>query len=218
MVDCHARPSPAMGLQFAKALEPYGLYFFEEPCWPESVDGLAAINARGHDADRDRRAGHESGGVPRPVRRRGPARSASSTSRTAAASPKRAASRRWPRRIASRSRRTIRKGPVSTAASLEFGFSQPSYIICETVHADVPWRQDVVQEGFTVETAGPHRPAEHAAGPGHHDQRSRSEEAPVRAGTAAAGVLSRRQRGRLVMRREFNRRTQTSQSRRGTRG
>src|SRR6476619_125970 len=45
MVDCHARPSPAMGLQFAKALEPYGLYFLEEPCWPESVDGLARINA-----------------------------------------------------------------------------------------------------------------------------------------------------------------------------
>ena len=45
MVDCHARPSPAMGLQFAKALEPYGLYFLEEPCWPESVDGLAVINA-----------------------------------------------------------------------------------------------------------------------------------------------------------------------------
>ena len=44
--------------------------------------------------------------------------------------------------------------PVSTAASLEFGFSQPSYIICETVHADVPWRPDVVQEGFTVEPKG----------------------------------------------------------------
>jgi len=44
MVDCHARPSPAMGLQFAKALEPYGLYFLEEPCWPECVDGLAMIN------------------------------------------------------------------------------------------------------------------------------------------------------------------------------
>jgi galactonate dehydratase len=40
------------------------------------------------------------------------------------------------------------QGPVSTAASLEFGFSQPSYIICETVHQDVPWRQDVVREGF----------------------------------------------------------------------
>src|SRR6185436_13591405 len=45
MVDCHARPSPAMGLKFGKALDPYGLYFFEEPCWPESVDGLAMINA-----------------------------------------------------------------------------------------------------------------------------------------------------------------------------
>src|SRR5688572_23864583 len=32
MVDCHARPSPRMGLKFAKALEPYGLFFLEEPC------------------------------------------------------------------------------------------------------------------------------------------------------------------------------------------
>ena len=46
------------------------------------------------------------------------------------------------------------QGPVSTAASLEFGFSQPSYLICETVHQDVPWRQDVVQEGFTIEPHG----------------------------------------------------------------
>ncbi|MFN5916936.1 MAG: enolase C-terminal domain-like protein, partial [Planctomycetota bacterium] len=45
MVDCHARPSPAMGMQFAKALEPFGLYFLEEPCWPESIEGLSAINA-----------------------------------------------------------------------------------------------------------------------------------------------------------------------------
>ena len=43
------------------------------------------------------------------------------------------------------------QGPVSTAASLEFGFSQPSYIICESVHNDVPWRNDVVEEGFTVD-------------------------------------------------------------------
>jgi hypothetical protein len=41
---------------------------------------------------------------------------------------------------------------VSTAASLEFGFSQPGYIICETVHNDVPWRKDVV-DPHAVETA-----------------------------------------------------------------
>ena len=46
------------------------------------------------------------------------------------------------------------QGPVSTAASLEFGFSQPSYIICETVHNDVPWRSDVVSEGYVIEPKG----------------------------------------------------------------
>jgi galactonate dehydratase len=46
------------------------------------------------------------------------------------------------------------QGPVSTAASLEFGFSAPSYIICESVHTDVPWRQDIVSEGFIVEREG----------------------------------------------------------------
>jgi galactonate dehydratase len=43
------------------------------------------------------------------------------------------------------------QGPISTAASLEFGFSQPSYVICETVHNDVPWRQDVVREGYQLD-------------------------------------------------------------------
>ncbi len=43
MVDCHARPSPRMGMLFAKALEPYGLYFFEEPCWPEVYEDIGAI-------------------------------------------------------------------------------------------------------------------------------------------------------------------------------
>jgi galactonate dehydratase len=46
------------------------------------------------------------------------------------------------------------QGPVSTAASLEFGFATPSYIICEAVHSDVPWRNDIVQEGFVVEPKG----------------------------------------------------------------
>ncbi|MFN5919471.1 MAG: enolase C-terminal domain-like protein, partial [Planctomycetota bacterium] len=43
------------------------------------------------------------------------------------------------------------QGPVSTAASIEFGFSQPSYVICESVHNDVPWRGDIVQEGYRLD-------------------------------------------------------------------
>src|ERR1700733_1432828 len=44
MVDCHARPSPAMGLLFAKALEPYRLFFLEEQCWPGEFQGVGHIN------------------------------------------------------------------------------------------------------------------------------------------------------------------------------
>lgn len=43
------------------------------------------------------------------------------------------------------------QGPISTAAPLEFGFSQPAYIIREAVYADVPWRQDVVEESFAID-------------------------------------------------------------------
>ncbi len=153
MVDCHARPSPAMGLAFGKALEPYGLYFFEEPCWPESIEGLAMINrsittpvATGermtHLAQfRDLFAARgceicqldltHSGGF---------------------TEARRIAALAEAHRIALAPHNP--QGPVSTAASLEFGFSQPSYIICETVTNDVPWRQEVVREGFTIEASG----------------------------------------------------------------
>src|SRR5262249_17101579 len=46
------------------------------------------------------------------------------------------------------------QGPVSTAASLELGFATPGYIICESVHSDVPWRADVVKEGYAIESKG----------------------------------------------------------------
>jgi galactonate dehydratase len=42
---------------------------------------------------------------------------------------------------------------VSTAASIEFGFATPSYVICESVHLDVPWRQDVVSD-LAIEKQG----------------------------------------------------------------
>ncbi|MBL8792811.1 MAG: galactonate dehydratase [Planctomycetia bacterium] len=153
MVDCHARPSPAMGLKFGQALDPYGLYFFEEPCWPEAVEGLAAIKraittpvATGERvtnlaAFRDLFAAGACDICQLDITHCGGLTEARRIAALAEAY-----------RIALAPHNP--QGPVSTAASLEFGFSQPSYIICETVHADVPWRQDVVQEGFTVERQG----------------------------------------------------------------
>ena len=153
MVDCHARPSPAMGLKFGKALDPFGLYFFEEPCWPESIDGLAMINRA----------------IVTPVATGERITDLANFQKLFAArgceicqldvthcggltGARRVAALADVHRIALAPHNP--QGPVSTAASLEFGFSQPGYIICETVHADVPWRNDVVEEGFVVEPEG----------------------------------------------------------------
>jgi galactonate dehydratase len=153
MVDCHARPSPRMGLQFAKALEPYHLYFFEEPCWPETIPDLAAIQravktpiATGErlvsqHAFRDLLEQRACSVLQPDITHCGGLSEGRRISAMAEAY-----------RVALAPHNP--QGPVSTAASLEFGFATPSYIICESVHQDVPWRQDVVQEGFTVQPEG----------------------------------------------------------------
>jgi galactonate dehydratase len=153
MVDCHARPSPAMGLQFAKALEPYGLYFLEEPCWPESVDGLAMINrAVSTPIATGERVTNLAAFRDLFNARACEVCQVDITHCGGLSEARRVAALAEAHRIALAPHNP--QGPVSTAASLEFGFSQPSYAICETVHADVPWRADVVQEGFTVEPKG----------------------------------------------------------------
>jgi galactonate dehydratase len=153
MVDCHARPSPAMGLQFAKALEPYGLYFLEEPCWPESVDGLAMINrAVTTPIATGERVTNLAAFRDLFNARACEVCQVDITHCGGLSEARRVAALAEAHRIALAPHNP--QGPVSTAASLEFGFSQPSYAICETVHADVPWRADVVQEGFTVEPKG----------------------------------------------------------------
>lgn len=153
MVDCHARPSPAMGLQFAKALEPYGLYFLEEPCWPESVDGLAMINqAVSTPIATGERVTNLAAFKDLFNARACEVCQVDITHCGGLSEARRIAALAEAYRISLAPHNP--QGPVSTAASLEFGFAQPSYIICETVHADVPWRQDVVEEGFRTERAG----------------------------------------------------------------
>lgn len=153
MVDCHARPSPAMGLKFGKALEPYNLYFFEEPCWPESIEGLAMINqALTTPVATGERMTHLAQFRDLFAARGCEICQLDLTHCGGFTEARRIAALAEAHRIALAPHNP--QGPVSTAASLEFGFSQPSYIICETVHNDVPWRQDVVREGFTIEKAG----------------------------------------------------------------
>jgi galactonate dehydratase len=153
MVDCHARPSPRMGMLFAKALEPYNLYWLEEPCWPETMSDIAAIQAavRTPIATGERLVGVHA------FRELLEKRAASIlqpdiTHCGGLSEARRIAALAESYRVAMAPHNP--QGPVSTAASLEFGFATPSYIVCESVHGDVPWRQDVVREGFTVEEKG----------------------------------------------------------------
>lgn len=153
MVDCHARPSPRMGMLFAKALEPYGLYWFEEPCWPEVVEDIALIQRAVATpiATGERLVSQYA--VREYLEKR--ACSVLQTDIThvgGLTEARRIAAMCDAYRVAMAPHNP--QGPVSTAASLEFGFATPSYIICEAVHLDVPWRQDVVKEGFTVEREG----------------------------------------------------------------
>ncbi len=153
MVDCHARPSPAMGLKFGKALDPYGLYFFEEPCWPENLDGLAAINAATTTPVATGERITNLAAFRDLFARRGcEICQCDITHCGGLTGARRIAALADAHNIALAPHNP--QGPVSTAASLEFGFSQPGYIICETVHADVPWRDDVVEEGYTIESEG----------------------------------------------------------------
>ncbi len=150
MVDCHARPTPAMGMQFAKALDPYGLYFFEEPCWPEEIASLAAINAAvTTPIATGERLTHLAAFRDLFAARGCEVCQLDITHCGGFTEARRIAALADAHRIALAPHNP--QGPVSTAASLEFGFSQPSYVICEAVHEDVPWRSEIVQEGFEVD-------------------------------------------------------------------
>ncbi|WP_343746918.1 galactonate dehydratase [Chitinophaga sp.] len=153
MVDCHARPSPLMGLQFAKALEPYGLYFFEEPCWPETMEDIARIQ---HAVKTPIASGERLVGV-HAFRDMLEKRAVSViqpdiTHCGGLSEVRRISALAEAYRVAVAPHNP--QGPVSTAASIELGFATPSYAICESVHNDVPWREEVVSEGFTVEKKG----------------------------------------------------------------
>ncbi len=153
MVDCHARPSPTMGLKFGQALDPYGLYFFEEPCWPENLEGLAMINrALVTPVATGERLTHLAAFRDLFAARGCEVCQLDITHCGGLTEARRIAALAEAYRISLAPHNP--QGPVSTAASLEFGFSQPSYVICETVHADVPWRQDIVEEGYRTEPKG----------------------------------------------------------------
>jgi len=153
MVDCHARPSPRMGHLFAAALEQFDLFWFEEPCWPERVDDIAAIQraVRTPIATGERLVGAA------------PFNELLTKGACSVIQPdithcgglsevRRIAALAEIHRVALAPHNP--QGPVSTAASIELGLATPSYIICEAVTSDVPWRDEVASESHPIDPAG----------------------------------------------------------------
>jgi galactonate dehydratase len=152
MVDCHARQSPGMGLQFAKALEPYHLYFLEEPCWPEDLDGLARINAAvSTPIATGERLTHISQFRDLFNVRGCDVAQPDITHCGGLTAVRKIAALCEAHRIALAPHNP--QGPISTAAAFELGFAVSDFIICETVSLDVEWRFEVVRDSHPLDTS-----------------------------------------------------------------
>jgi galactonate dehydratase len=142
-----------MGHLFAAALEPFGLYWLEEPCWPERADDIAAIqrSVKTPIATGERLVGVHGF-------RELLAKNACSvlqpdiTHCGGLTEARRIAALAETYRVALAPHNP--QGPVSTAASIELGLATPSYVICEAVTADVPWRAEVVTESHRIDAHG----------------------------------------------------------------
>jgi galactonate dehydratase len=157
MLDLHARTTPAAAIQFGRMLVDYNIYWYEEPCWPEHVDGLVEV-ARALPfpiATGERLVGRWQ--FRELCEKRACAIVQPDVSHCGGISEA--------RRIAAMAETYMLsvachnpQGPISTAASLQVGFAIPNYLIQEVVREDVPWRNDVVAPPISTEGAIAHAP------------------------------------------------------------
>ena len=160
MLDLHARTTPAAAIQFGRLLADFNLYWYEEPCWPEHIDGLVEV-ARALPfpiATGERLTGRWE--FRELLEKRACAIIQPDVSHCGGISET--------RRIAAMAETYMisvachnPQGPVSTAASTHIGFATPNYLIQEMVRADVPWRNDIVSEFMPLEAgqcSAPTRP------------------------------------------------------------
>jgi galactonate dehydratase len=145
MLDLHARTTPAAAIQFGRLLADYNLYWFEEPCWPEHVDGLAEVSRAlpFPVATGERLVGRWE--FRELLEKRAVAIIQPDVSHCGGISEaRRIAAMAEAYQIAVACHNP--QGPVATAASLHVGFATPNYLIQEVVRADVPWRNDILVE------------------------------------------------------------------------
>ena len=145
MLDFHGRTTPAMGIQYGRAVAPYSPLFIEEPCLPENVEAIAEVARR----------------QPCPVATgerlvtRFQFRPLLEQRACAVLQPdvghcgglselKKIAAMAEPYYVSIAPHNP--GGPVVQAACLHFALSTPNFLIQEQMRADAPWRDDIVDE------------------------------------------------------------------------
>jgi galactonate dehydratase len=148
LVDLHGRTTPAMAIEYANALAPYRPFFFEEPCPPENVDGMAQVA----------RAISIPVATGERLVTRFQFRQLFEKGACAVVQPDLChCGGLWEARKIAAMAETYYVaiaphnplGPVASAANVHFNVTVPNFLIMEAVRADVPWREEVVSNPVT---------------------------------------------------------------------
>lgn len=157
MVDVHGRTWPAMALRYCEALAPYGLLFFEEPCDPEDILGVAEVTRRSPIpiATGERLIGRK--GFRDLIERRGCNVVQPDLSHCGGLwEARKIAAHAETHSIAVAPHNP--NGPIASAAAVQFAFATPNWLIQEAITSDVPWRNEVVDEAVRVVDGHAHPP------------------------------------------------------------
>jgi galactonate dehydratase len=149
MVDLHARTWPGMALQYCRAFEPYGLFFFEEPCPTEDIEATAMVTRQSNIpiATGERLVG-------RPQFREVFERRACNIIQPDLSH----CGGLWEARKIAAAAETYSvavaphnpNGPIATATTIHYALATPNWIIQEAITNDVPWRNEVLDYPIEV--------------------------------------------------------------------
>jgi galactonate dehydratase len=152
-IDAHGRFDVPTAIRVARALEPYGIVFLEEPCPPDGVDALVEIRAKspvaiaagerwfGRSTFVPALAAKAVDYVQPDVTHAGGLSELSFISTLAAAHYVPFAPHNP-------------SGPLSTAATLQLGAALPNFRYLEIMAVDVPWRTDISNEALVLTEDG----------------------------------------------------------------
>jgi galactonate dehydratase len=153
LIEVHGRLSPAHAIRMGKALEPYDIFFYEEPVPPEDMEALAEVGRSLNIPIATGERLYTKFDYARLLRRR--------AVDIIQPDPCHAGGILEMKEIAAMAEANYVRfaphnpnGPIATAACLHLAACTPNFLIQETLVEDVPWRGEVATEPLVLEEGG----------------------------------------------------------------